>query len=189
MNLLPIVQEFIEKIGSGSIEIYNEASVQHELAYLLRQRLGASYKVQLEKNIGYFNLYNKDDESFKKSEMDIVIFDPELKEKHCIELKYPLNGQFPIQMFKACEDIRFLEQLVLSGFDKSYFMMFAEHNPFYSDEGGSELYQSFRKEKLIRNVIVGTTGDVRGKKLCFKGTYAISWKDITNKLKCFIVEV
>lgn len=189
MNLLPIIQQFTEQIALGNIEIYNEDSVQYELAILLRQRLGASYQVQLERNVNYFKLENKDNEPFKKTEMDIVVFDPDMKEKHCIELKYPLNGQVPVQMFKACEDIKFLEQLVLSGFDKSYFVMFAEDNPFYSNEGDSGIYQSFRKEKLIRNVIVGTTGLVKDEKLCFKGTYALNWKVIANKLKYFVVEV
>jgi len=189
MNLLPIIEQFAEQIASGSIEIYNEASVQYELAILLRQRLGTSYKIQLERNVSYFNLDNKDDESFKKTEMDIVVFDPEMKEKHCIELKYPINGQVPIQMFRACEDIKFLEQLVQSGFDRSYFVMFAEDNPFYSDEGESGIYKSFRKEKLIGNVIIGTTGDVKDKKICFEGKYPIKWKGIVNRLKYFVVEV
>jgi hypothetical protein len=97
---------------------------------LLRQRIDASYKVHFERNIGYFNLENKDDEPFKKKEMDIVIFDQGKKERTCIELKYPLNGQYPEQMFSACEGIKLLEQLVLSGFDNSYFVMFAEDSLF-----------------------------------------------------------
>ena len=189
MELLPIIQSFAQQVASGQVEIYNEASIQYELAILFRQRLGTSYKVQLERNINYFNLTNKDDEPFKKTEMDIVVFDPKMKEKHCIELKYPLNGQVPVQMFRACEDVRFLEQLVLSGFDKCYFVMFAEDNPFYSDEGDSGIYQTFRKEKLIGNMIVGTTGNVRDKKLCFKKTYPIQWKTLKGKLKYFVVEV
>ena len=68
MNLLPIIEQFIQQVALGSIEIYNEASVQYELAILLRQRLEASYKVQLERNINYFELENKDDEPFKKKE-------------------------------------------------------------------------------------------------------------------------
>jgi hypothetical protein len=106
MNLLPIIEELVNHIASGHIEIYNEASVQYELAILLRKRVGSSYKVELERNISHFKLENKDDTAFKKKEMDIVIYDRGQKEKHCIELKYPLRGQFPIQMFKACEDIR-----------------------------------------------------------------------------------
>ena len=32
MNLKAIIQKFIDNISSNNIEIYNEASVQHELA-------------------------------------------------------------------------------------------------------------------------------------------------------------
>jgi hypothetical protein len=189
MNLLPIIEEFANHIASGDVEIYNEASVQHELAFLLRKRLGGSYKVQLERNVNHFCLENKDNEPFKKKEMDIVVFDHAKEEKHCIELKYPLSGQFPIQMYRACEDIMFLEQLVLSGFDKSYFVMFAEHRPFYSDIGYSGIYKKFRKDKLIEDVVVGTTGAVRDKKLYFRRSYPIEWKTISGRLKYFIVEV
>jgi hypothetical protein len=189
MNLLPIIEQFTEQIASGQIEIYNEVSAQCELAILLRQRLGTSCKIQLERDISYFNLENKDGESFEKTEMDIAVFDPEMKEKHCIELKYPLYGRVPVQMFRACKDIKFLEQLVLSGFDKSYFVMFAEDNAFYSDEGDSGICKSFRKDKLIGNMIVGTSRDVNFKKLFFKGKYPIKWKSIVNSLKYFVVEV
>lgn len=92
-------------------------------------------------------------------------------------------------MYRACEDIKFLEQLVLSGFNKSYFVMFAQDNPFYSNEGETGIYKSFRKDKLIENVIVGTTGDVKDKRLCFKGNYTIHWKTLKDKLKYFVIEV
>jgi hypothetical protein len=188
MELIPVIQSFAAQVAIGQVEIYNEASVQYELAILLRQRLGSAYKVQLERNISYF-FENKGTQSFRKKEMDIVVFDSKLKAKHCIELKYPLNRQVPVQMFRACEDVKFLEQLVLSGFDKSYFIMFAKDSVFYSDSGNSGIYRSFRKEKLIKGVVEGTTGKVKGEKLYFKGNYPIRWKGIREALKYFVVEV
>ena len=189
MELLPIIQSLAELVASGQIEIYNEVSIQHELAILLRQQLDSAFRVQLERNVSYFNVENKDNEPFLKKEMDIIVFDTAQKEKHCIELKYPLNGQVPVQMFKACEDVRFLEQLTSSGFDKSYFVLFAEDPTFYSNMGDSGIYRSFRKDKLIKDLILGTTGPVRDQRLCFNGKYRIEWKTVKNAMKYFVIEV
>jgi hypothetical protein len=113
LDLLPYFKEFTDKIVRGKIEIYNEASIQYELAIYLRGILDNGYKIQLERNIKYFNLYG----DYIKKEMDIVIFTPDKKEKQCVELKYPTQGQYPEQMFSACRDIKFLEQLTKSGFN------------------------------------------------------------------------
>ena len=58
MNLLLHLKEFTDEIAIEKIEIYNEASIQYELAIYLRGRLGNRYKIQLERNIDYFNLYS-----------------------------------------------------------------------------------------------------------------------------------
>jgi len=63
MDLLSLIEQFSQQVASRSIEIYNEASVQYELAILLRKQLDSSYKIQLERNINYFDLENKDDEA------------------------------------------------------------------------------------------------------------------------------
>ncbi|MEK6951561.1 MAG: hypothetical protein AABX29_00945, partial [Nanoarchaeota archaeon] len=87
MLIKDLLSEFISKISSGELEIYNEASIQYELAIFLRQRL-PDYKVQLERNLSYFGLKKQ---HFEKREIDIVIYDTALRDKHAIELKYPTN--------------------------------------------------------------------------------------------------
>lgn len=52
------ILEFIEKVKNKDIEIYNEASVQYELAIFLRDEM-PEMKIQLERNIGYFGLGKK----------------------------------------------------------------------------------------------------------------------------------
>jgi hypothetical protein len=185
MDLSSLIQEFAEQVKSGMIEIYNEASIQCELAILLRHRIASEYKVQLERNIDYFGL---DKGAFLKREMDIVIFGPNDGEKHCIELKFPTNGQYPGQMFSACKDVRFLEQLVSEGFSESFFVMFAGDPLFYINKGSSGIYLSFRKEKLMKGSIQKPTGN-KDEAICLNGTYAIRWKEITNTLKYFVVKV
>jgi hypothetical protein len=180
-----VLREFAGKISTNAIEVYNEASIQYELAIFLRQKLDKDFRIQLERNIDYFDL---DKSAFLKKEMDMVIFGSDKKEKHCIELKFPTNGQYPEQMFSACKDVKFLEQLVSAGFNESYFVMFANDPLFYTNRGDSGIYFNFRKEKLIRKSIQKPTG-AKDETLCFRGTYAISWKEISNYLKYFVVRV
>ena len=90
--------------------------------------------------------------------MDIVIYTLEKTEKYCIELKFPTNGQHPEQMFSACKDIKFLEQLVKSGSTRGYFIMFTNDPLFYIDKGDKGIYKTFRKDKLIRGELRKPTG-------------------------------
>ena len=48
--------EFARKIVNAEIEIYNEASIQYELAIFLRSRLH-EWNIQLERNIDYSKAY------------------------------------------------------------------------------------------------------------------------------------
>lgn len=77
--------------------------------------------------------------------MDIVVYDNTFQKKHCIEIKFPTNGQYPGQMFKICINVAFIEQLVQAGFDESYSLVLAKSKPFYMDKGGSDIYEMFRK--------------------------------------------
>jgi len=189
MNTIDLVQhlkKFVEEISADRVEIYNEDSIQYELAIYLREHLGNRYKIQLERNIDYFNV---DKQGFLKKEMDIVLFTLDKKEKHCIELKFPTNGQYPEQMFSACKDVRFLEELVNVGFDTCYFMMFAEDRIFYMDRGSEHgIYKIFREEKLIKGEVRKPTGK-KDEVLHFEKEYKIEWFDIKDNLKYFIIEV
>ena len=55
MNIKSLIIEFIDLIKKNQIEIYNEAALQYELAIFLRDKY-PDYKIQLERNIFYFNL-------------------------------------------------------------------------------------------------------------------------------------
>lgn len=190
MNLLPHLENFANEITREKIEIYNEASVQFELAIYLRNFLSNGNKIQLERNIKYFNFYNG---NYLKKEMDIVIFTQDKKERQCIELKFPTQGQYPEQMFSACKDVKFLEQLVKSGFNKCYFMMFAINPLFYTNRSSdSGIYKMFRSEKIIKGEVRKPTrknGKVIDETLDIDGEYKIDWRILKDNLKCFIIEV
>jgi len=180
------LKDFANEISRGVIEIYNEPSIQYELAIYLRGHLGNKYKIQLERNINYFNLYK---ENYLKKEMDIVIFTSDKKEKHCVELKFPTQGQYPEQMFKVCKDVKFLEQLIKSGFNECYFIMFANDPLFYrSKEGDNGIYKMFRSEKLIKGEVRKPTGK-EDESVHIDGEYRIEWQPLKGDLKCFTIEV
>ena len=61
-----------------------------------------------------------------------MIFQPVTGERYAIEFKFPRNGQYPEQMFKATQDVAFLEQLVAAGFAGGLFVMVADDPLFYS---------------------------------------------------------
>lgn len=63
--------------------------------------------------------------------MDIVIYDKEKKKKICIELKHPLRGQYPEQMFSFLKDIKFLEGLMENNFDKCISLVLVKDHLFY----------------------------------------------------------
>ena len=119
-----LLHEFMLQVGKEQIEIYNEFSLQHELGIFLRERL-QGYKVQFERNTKYFGLTD-----LVKHEIDIVVYDD--VRKYAVELKYPLNGQHPEQMFSFVKDICFMEQLKMKGFEKTYCMTVVKDKKFYS---------------------------------------------------------
>ena len=179
------IRNFAKLVADSKVEVYNEPSVQFQLASFVQSQLGTDSKVNVERNIEYFGLTKAD---FLKKEMDIVVFSPDLSEKHCIELKFPRQGQYPEQMFSACKDVKFLEQLTEVGFGTSYFVMFAEDHLFYDDKGGAEIYKMFRTNKTIRGMITKPTGS-RDESFQMEAEYNIEWQLLKGWLRYFVLEV
>ncbi len=187
MKLYQYITDFLEKVLTGEeVEVYNEASVQYELAIYLRSVLGASAKVQLERNVDFFSLKKH---SFLKKEMDIVVFSAiPPPPKHCIEVKFPRNGQYPEQMFAACRDVRFLEQLVAASFGPSYFLMLADDHNFWEGRTVSGIYSMFRGDEPIRGEVTKPTGS-KDEVLHFADEYPVTWNDLRDGMKYLLIEV
>ena len=99
MELEKLIINFLNMQKNIMFEnIYNEFSLQHELGIFLREKLSNIYKVEFERNVNFF-LGKENSKKLIKKEIDIVVYDKERDEKIAIELKYPLNGQYPEQMF------------------------------------------------------------------------------------------
>jgi hypothetical protein len=178
------IPTFINLIGSNTIEIYNEFSLQHELGIILRSQLPTGWKLQFERHISYFGIQPQ---NCLKREIDIVVYEPSQHLKFAFELKFPTNGQYPEQMFKCCQDICFLEQLVANGFSGGYFLILADDHNFFEGDMPSPIYPYFRAGKPIHGLIQKPTGD-KCMSTIINGTYTISWKPLKHNMKyAFIV--
>ena len=192
-KLQGIVRSFLDEVSRGNFEIYNEFSLQHEIGCFIRDafaKLKLPFKVQFERPSEFFGISKN---KLEKKEIDIVIFNE--AERAAIELKFPRNGQYPEQMFKACQDIRFLEQLCDLGFDLGIFLMVVDDSGFYSSHKQSTegIYSYFRKARPLRGTIRKPTGK-KDKTITLRGEYQITWYSlggIENKrqLKYALVSV
>ena len=124
-----LIEEFFEYLCKNELEIYNEFSFQHELGIFLREKLrnecedGKDYKIEFERNAKkYFNInYSFINGKGIKKEIDIAIYKNDHSQQYAIELKFPLNGQYPEQMFSCIKDVRFMQELVnQKKFQKTY---------------------------------------------------------------------
>jgi hypothetical protein len=92
-------------------------------------------------------------------------------------------------MFKACQDIRFLEQLCENGFEKCFFVMVADDDKFYVRTNKiAGIYQYFRGDTPINGIIQKPTG-IKDHLLEIRESYRIVWKDVSKRLKYTVVEI
>ena len=171
MNLnitLLLLHTFMELHTDGKVKIYNEISLQLELGLYLRERMGKEYNIRFERNV---SSYAKDNHNFIKREIDIVLFkgkdDTCSEERYAIELKFPRNGQYPIEMFEFIKDIKFMEEVKEHlNFQKTYCLTIVDDHLYYleSSKSKSSIYSYFRvgeakKEIPCKIGIIKPTGD------------------------------
>ena len=180
-----ILEDFVSQIAKGKTEIYNEASIQYELAIFLREVI-PNYKIQLERNVSYFELNKK---HFLKREIDIVLFNTTKTRKFAIEIKTPMSGNYPMEMFYFCQDIKFLEQLKESGFTDNFFLAITPRSNFWGDRGKTgTIYEKFRKEKELYGTIKNQIGDSK-EEVTLKGRHKINWLTINDSTRYFVMRV
>jgi len=182
---LRCTESFFRLVESGEPEIYNEFSLEHELGIHLRNSLSGDYKVQFERPVSSFGPRAR---KYRKKEIDISIFTADQARKAAIEVKFPRNGQYPEQMFKACEDISFLEELVADGFELGLFVMAADDVLFYKPDMAEGIYSYFRNQRLLHGSITKPTG-AKGQFVTVQGGYTMRWKSAGGNLKYCAVEV
>jgi len=181
-----ILDDFTSQIAKGKIQIYNEASIQYELAIFLKGII-SNYKIQLERNVTHFKL---DKKNFVKREIDIVLFNKTKTRKFAIEIKYPTRSSGePEQMYKFCEDIKFLEQLKESGFTNTFFLAISPNSRFWNAGGKrGSIYEKFRKEKELYGIIanpIRTSEEF----VTLKGRHKMNWLTIKDSTRYFVVRI
>ena len=185
MQLENIINDFFKFAEDNNIEIYNEFSLQHEMGIYFRSIL-PTYKVQFERNVSYFTADNK---TIKK-EIDISIFNKDKQEKYAIELKCPLNGQHPEQMYAFVKDIKFMEELVERGFTNTACVVLVSDRPFYEGKINTGIYKYFRDEYAVYGNIFKPTGP--GKKdefISLAGRHEFKWQNFGSKNKYYITQL
>lgn len=152
---LTLIADFARSYADPDGHATNEATLQHELALYLRTTMPDSWRVELERPVRRFYPAAQ---KLTKKEIDIVLLDKETGAHMAIELKCPRAGQHPEQMFKACQDIEFLEQLVGLGFCAGAFLMHVCDPLFYSTGAKDGIYSHFRNGAPIHGRIDKPTG-------------------------------
>lgn len=182
------LESFLQRVGSGSVEVYNEPSLQHELGIHLREHLAGERRVQFERNVTHFHGSRK---GFVKREIDLSLIHPvsgDLRE--AIELKFPRNGQVPEQMFAFCKDIQFLEELVGAGATEGYLLILVEDPKFYSGRTVDGIYRFFRGERTVavHGSITKPTG-AKDKVLSIRGRHEVNWIRLPNEMRYALISV
>ena len=185
LEIRQLIEDFFLYAQSTNIEIYNEFSLQHELGIFLRTKL-QGYRIQFERNVSYFAPDNK---TIKK-EIDITIFNEDRSEKYAIELKCPLNGQYPEQMYSFVKDIKFMEELKSRGFTKTATVTLVSDRPFYEGRNNEDIYKFFREEYSVYGSIFKPTGVGKNKGyITLSGRYDFIWQNLSEGRKYYIIEI
>lgn len=189
LDLKNIIDDFFKHAKTSRLEIYNEFSLQHEMGFYLRSFLQKNnlteYKIQFERNVSFFT---PDNRTIKK-EIDIAIFDGK-KEKYAIELKCPINGQYPEQMYSFIKDIKFMEELLERGFTKAACVALVSGSPFYEGRIKTGIYKYYRLEHAIYGDIYKPTGQSKQDKfLSLTGRYEFEWQDFDSDRKYYIIDI
>ena len=171
-----LIVQFFKYLCENELEIYNEFSFQHELGIFFREKFRVNcedfkeYKIEFERNAKkYFHVnYAMVEDQKLKKEIDLVVYKKDHSLQYAVELKFPLNGQYPEQMFNFVKDVRFMQELVNQKiFKRTYCITLVwavgKGRPFFRGgiEGsrGVDIYKYFRNENnLLYGKIIKPTG-------------------------------
>ena len=137
-----------------------------------------NYNIEFERNVNMF--FNKEfnDKRFSKSEIDIVIYDNNFKEKCAIELKYPRKKAYYKRMGLFLQDIDFINELKKQlKFQGGFVLTFVDKD---TEQG---FYKGKYKENT-RQAIFRSNGNI-----LYKDKYSIYWKNCKDNLKYYLLRV
>lgn len=179
------LDDFSESIKNGTIDVYNEFSLIHELGNFLSSKLPGNYKIQFDRSVSDFDIEGGET---IKNKMDLVIFNSNKNFKYCIAVKYPINKQIPLAMYNIIKDFKLLEQLMDHNFIKSYQITLIDDEEFINGVAKDGIYEYFRTDTPIHGEILKPTGR-NEEKVIVKGYYQMYWQSLEDKRKISIVEI
>jgi len=187
------IDNFFSNILEKPIELYSEFGFQHELAIFLRNNYN-DIKVKLE--YPTTKIFDENTKLIKK-EIDIYI-ETKAGKRYVIELKMPkIDCGTPNEMYKAIQDVIFLEQLRQKKIDGCYAILITERQAFWqSKESNVGIYKLFNGEKIhlksVEQKQLPNFLHSRGS-LTLTKSYHANWKNYTdinfNKWKYYFLEV
>jgi hypothetical protein len=139
------INAFFQQIQDVPIELYSEFGLQHELAIFLRTNYD-DLTVRLEYPTP--RIFNPLPQLIKK-EIDIYLT-TQNGQRYVIELKMPKdNCGTPNEMYRAIEDVKFLEQLRQNNIDECYAILITERQAFWNaPQANAGIYQFFNGQQV-----------------------------------------
>ncbi len=134
-------------------------------------------KIQFERPASFFGVAKK----LTKKEIDLACFISPVDTQLAMEFKFPRSGQVPIQMFKFCQDVAFLEELVLKEkrFPFGCALFTADDPDFYrgTRQQSGTIYSCFRDGVTLRGKIEKSTGKEEPPVVLLR-EYKIEWRTV-----------
>lgn len=143
--MLDKINSFFKTIQQKQIELYSEFGLQHELAFFLRSKC-TDLIVRLEYPTS--RIFNPLPYLIKK-EIDIYITTQEGR-RYVIELKMPKDDcGVPNEMYRAIQDVKFLEQLIENDLDGCYAILLTKCQAFWqAPRANAGIYQLFNGQEI-----------------------------------------
>ena len=155
--MMSLVASFFEKAPEFCGPIYNERSLQLELACLLR-----AHGAQVEFERPFVIVPLEGSTCPVKSNLDLLVRDN--GHTTAIELKVPLNGRHPETFYDFCNDIAFVEGILRAGHaDTGVCLMLTNDRAYWLDSSrGSPIHNLFRRTgSLLNGAIQKPTGTAK----------------------------
>jgi hypothetical protein len=171
-EVISSAQAFLRDCESRHVEFFNEAELQHELAYWLRTNLAPGAAVYLERPV---NSFFPNARGLAKKEIDLVVASMDPTRYFAIELKCPRNGRVPETMFDACVDLQFLEQLMSAGFGGGLFVLHVDRATDYQAGIQTGIYAHFRGGVPLTGTIAKPTGS-KDKVVRLSNSFSVQWQ-------------
>lgn len=174
------INDFFRSIQQNPIELYSEFGLQHELAIFLRDNY-SDLTIRLEYPTP--SIFNPLPEFIKK-EIDLYIT-TQAGQRYVIELKMPKDDcGTPNEMYRAIQDVKFLEQLRQNNIDGCYAILVTERQAFWqAPQANAGIYQFFNGQQVnIQSVDVGHLPNFLHKKgpIDLNNKYQGNWNDYTD---------